>query len=156
VVALTWSAGLLPVLQAAAQGRRPDAVVDAEAPADRWSLLPPEEAFRQGRAPEQARALQQWDPWQDSLWSELEAVRLLASLQAPYARLQAVDDHVHGTMHEHAARMVSAARETGQPVWFDPELPGRLHGHPLKVLEALDWAVRAVRRSQGTSGLDAC
>lgn len=126
VIALSWSAGLLPVLRAAAEGDRPDALVDAEGPADRWSLVPPE-----------GNELSTRDPWDDRLWRGLEPVALIGALERPYARLQAEIDHVHGPMTEHARRMLAAAGRAGLPVHDPGLLAGRLHGHPAAVLEAL-------------------
>ncbi|MCA9711635.1 MAG: hypothetical protein KDK70_37715, partial [Myxococcales bacterium] len=128
VVALTWSAGVLPVLGAIAMGEPPDALVDAEAPADRWSLVPPE-----------GNELSTLDPWLDASWAGMEPVSYLGDLSIPYARLQAQEDHVHGPMAEHARRMVAAARRAGVPVFDSGVLEGRLHGHPAAVLEALVW-----------------
>ncbi len=129
VIALSWSAGLVPVLRAAAEGFAPDAVVDAEAPADRWSLVHPG-----GKGPVGL------DPWVDADWEGLEAVRLLPSLGRPYARLQAADDHVHRRMTVHAERMVAAARDAGLTTRPLRIVPGRLHRHPDEVLDALEWA----------------
>ena len=134
VVALTWSAGILPVLRAAAAGDRPDALVDAEAPSDRWALFHP-----RGKGP---RGLDRWD---DDVWEGLEAVPLLPRLRRPYARLQAAHDHVHGAMTIHARRMVIAARSSGVPVREPVIGPGRLHDHPAEVLDALEWAVGHAR-----------
>lgn len=129
VLAVSWSAGLLPVLRAAARGERPDALVDGEGPADRWSLVPPE-----------GNELSDRDPWRDALWAGLEPVALISTLDVPYARLQAELDHVHGAMHEHARRLVAAARAAGLAVHDAGVLPGRLHGNPGALLEALAWA----------------
>lgn len=135
VVALSYSAGVLPVLRAAAAGVRPDALVDAEAPADRWSLVPP-----------YGNDLSALDCWDDAAWAGIEPVRLLPSLGAPYARLQAELDHVHGPMPEHARRMIEAARRAGLTVRDPAPLAGHLHGHPVELFEALTWAVRAMDR----------
>lgn len=133
VIALSWSAGLLPVLRAAAEGHRPDALVDAEGPADRWSLVPPE-----------GNELSARDPWDDRLWGGLEPVALIGALDRPYARLQAEIDHVHGAMTEHGRRILAAARASGLPVYDPGVLAGRLHGHPAEVHDALRWALEMV------------
>jgi len=134
VVALTWSAGVLVALRAAAAGHRPEALVDAEAPSDRWALFHP-----RGKGP---RGLDRWD---DEVWESLEAADLLPLLRRPYARLQAAHDHVHGAMTLHAERMVAAARSGGVAV-REPRIgPGRLHQHPHEVLDALEWAVGHAR-----------
>jgi hypothetical protein len=131
VVALSWSAGVLPVLRAATEGERPDALVDGEGPADRWSMVPP----RGPKAIEMGRR----DPWNDQTWTNLEPARLLASLSRPYARLQAEQDHLHGPMSLHAERMWAAAEAADLQVWPPSLLTGHLHGHPSEVLEALNW-----------------
>jgi hypothetical protein len=131
VVAMSWSAGVLPVLRAAAEGDRPDALVDAEGPADRWSLVPP-------RGPK-AIEMGARDPWNDQAWTDLEPVRLLPKLSRPYARLQAEQDHLHGQMSLHAERMWAAAQAFALPTWPPSILSGHLHGHPSEVLEALNW-----------------
>jgi len=130
VVALTWSASVLVVLRAAAAGDRPDALVDAEAPSDRWALFHP-----RGKGPSGL------DRWKDDDWEGLEAWPLMPELQRPYARLQAAHDHVHGPMTLHAERMVAAARASGVAVREPVIGPGRLHAHPHEALDALDWAV---------------
>lgn len=140
VVALTWSAGLLPVLQAAAAGDRPDALIDGEAPADRWSLVPPE-----------GNELSALDPWDDGRWQGLEPAALIGALGAPYARLQGTRDHVHDAVVEHARRMIAAAQAAGLAVYGLDPVPGLLHGHPLALLEALAW----VRERWGQGGGDA-
>ncbi len=136
VLALTWSSGVIPVLRATAAGARPDALIDAEGPADRWSLVPPE-----------GNELSRRDPWAEALWEGLEPARLLPALGAPYARLQAEQDHVHGPMHEHARRMLAAARGAGLPTLDPGLLPGRLRDHPERALQALTWALAQVQRS---------
>lgn len=133
VVALSFSSGLLPVLRAAAAGARPDAVVDAEAPADRWSLVPPDGGALAGK-----------DPWRDRAWAGLEAVALIPDLGVPYARVQGALDHVHGAMTEHARRLVAAAQRAGLPVLDTGVQAGPLHGSPQITLDALRWAVAAV------------
>lgn len=132
VLALSFSAGILPVLRAAAEGHRPDALIDGEGPADRWSLVPPD-----------GGELAAWDPWDDRRWVGLEAVSLIGQLGVPYARLQGAVDHVHGPMTEHARRLLVAARAAGLPVLDPGVLAGALHGHPQATLEALAWASRA-------------
>ncbi len=130
VVALTWSAGIVPVLLAASAGDRPDALVDAEAPVDRWSLFHP-----RGKGPVDL------DRWQDAHWEGIEAIRLLGDLRRPYARLQGTHDHVHGPMTIHAERMVRRAREVGTPAIETVSIDGRLHEGPDAVLEGIRWAV---------------
>ncbi|MFT4975323.1 MAG: hypothetical protein ACI8S6_001210 [Myxococcota bacterium] len=132
LVALSWSSGVVPVLRAAAAGERPDALVDAEAPADRWSLVPPR--------PSELAAL---DPWDETVWVGLEPQVLLAALQRPYARLQAEQDHVHGRMHHHSERMVAVAEASGQPTRPPALLAGRLHAHPDHTVRVLEWAAEA-------------
>jgi len=129
VVALSWSAGIVPVLAAAARGHRPDALVDAEAPADRWSLVPPRPS-----------ALAGLDPWDDAAWAGWEPVALLPKLGCAYARLQAEQDHVHDRMHEHAHRMTAAAAAAGLEVRAPALLAGRLHAHPEHAVRVLEWA----------------
>ena len=120
IVALTWSAGSLPVLAVAAGGEQPDAVIDGEGPADRWSLVPPG-----------GNELSKRCPWEDAVWEGVEAVRLLPTIGCRYLRLQAELDHQHGAMTAHARRATAAA---GVELSV---LPGRLHGHPEAVLEAI-------------------
>jgi len=129
-VALSWSAGGIPVLRAAWHGDRPDAWVDVEGPVDRWSLVPPG-----------GNELSEWDPWRDATWAMLEPIRMIPRLQRPYARLQATLDHMHGEMTTHAERIVSAAEKAGLPVHTTPHLDGHIHGHPAAVLSALEWAI---------------
>lgn len=120
VLALSWSAGVLPVLRAAALGDRPDALVDAEGPADRWSLVPPG-----------GNELSTLDPWSSAPWQEREPRLLLPELGVPYHRLQGVPDHVHGDCTEHAARMAAAA---GTPLRI---LDGPIHGHGPHLVDIL-------------------
>jgi sirohydrochlorin ferrochelatase len=134
IVALSWSAGIVPVLRAAAEGIRPDALVDGEGPADRWSLAPPPHHL----GPE-ARAMASLDPWDDAAWEGREPLALLPTLGVPYARLQADMDHVHGDMHMHATRMVDAARSAGLVVRPLQITPGRLRSHPHAVMSVLSW-----------------
>jgi len=139
IVALTWSGGIVPVLAAAAQGDRPDAVVDGEGPADRWSLVPPIEA--PDSVGDEMRAL---DPWSDADWRGLESVSLIADLKCPYVRLQGNPDHLHGPMTLHADRVFEAARRAGA-VTRDPfRTDGPIHQHPGDVLEALAWVLGAI------------
>lgn len=129
VVALSWSAGGIPVLRAALLGDRPHAWIDVEGPADRWSLFPPA-----------GNELSIRDPWRDASWRMMEPVRMIQRLKRPYARLQACVDHVHGEMDVHAERMIDAAQTAGLPVHRATHLKGRLHGHPGAVIAALEWA----------------
>ncbi len=135
VVALSWSAGSIPVLRAALRGDRPDAWVDIEGPVDRWSLVPPT-----------GNELSNWDTWRDASWAMLEPMRMIRRLERPYARLQATRDHVHGEMTLHAQRIVSAAQQAGLPVHSTPPLEGYIHGHPAAVLSALEWAIAEASR----------
>ena len=101
IVALSWSSGIIPVLNAISQGIGPDALVDGEGPSDRRSLVPP-------RGPKSIE-MQQRDPWNDALWMGLEAEKMISKFRGPYARLQGEQDHVHGGMTMHANRMWTAA-----------------------------------------------
>ncbi len=134
VIALSWSAGIIPVLRAAAEGQAPDGLVDGEAPVDRWSLHHPKGHGPAGK-----------DPWRDEDWAGIEAVRLVGELGVPYARLQASDDHVHGAMDEHARRIMAAAQAAGGPVRALEILPGRIDAHPARVVDALEWALGNVK-----------
>jgi hypothetical protein len=136
VVALTWSGGLVPVLAAATRGHAPDALVDGEGPVDRWSLIPPP-GFRGSEGSE----LRARDPWDDRAWIDVEPLRLLGHLDAPYARLQGTPDHVHGDLTLHAERIVAAAGALGLPIRPFAPLPSRLHEHPRETLDALHWAL---------------
>jgi hypothetical protein len=120
ILALSWSSGIVPVLQAAARGHRPDALLDAEGPADRFSLQAP----AQHPLP---------SPFADHPWAEIEPVALIGRLGVPYRRLQGDPDHVHGSYTDHARRLVEAA--TG-PVAYDG-LPGPLTEHPHRTLQAI-------------------
>ena len=130
VVGLSWSAGLVPVLRAAAAGHLPDAHIDGEGPADRWSLVPPH-----------GNELARLDPWDDAVWAGWEPLPLLASLSVPYARLQASLDHIHGPDDTHARRLHAAAVRP-RPY---ARLSGRLHAHPLALIEAMRWALQALK-----------
>jgi pimeloyl-ACP methyl ester carboxylesterase len=132
VVALSWSSGIIPVLTCARGGMQADALVDGEGPSDRRSIVPP-------RGPK-AVEMGALDPWRDSNWADLEPARLLRYLQGPYARLQGVEDHVHGDMGRHAQKMWAAAMAAEIPIWPSSRLSGVLHGHPAEVLEAMSWA----------------
>jgi hypothetical protein len=132
VIALSFSAGGIPVLASALRGDRPDAWIDAEGPADRWSLLPP-----------QGNELSSIDPWRDSAWALKEPVRMVPRLGCPYVRLQGTIDHIHGPLTEHARRMVGAAQAAGLQVPPLQLLDGHLHAHPAAVLAAIEWAIEA-------------
>jgi hypothetical protein len=137
VIALTWSGGIVPVLAAAARhGDRPDALVDAEGPVDRWSLVPPLEFEGAQAAPMRAR-----DPWDEARWADVEAIHLIGALAAPYARLQGDPDHVHGSMTLHAERLVAAAADACLRVRDLHALSRPLGAHPGETLDALRWAV---------------
>ena len=130
VIALSWSAGIVPVLRAAAAGVRPDALVDGEGPADRWSIVPPS-----------GNELTRLSPWEDADWAGWEPCALIKQLGTPYARLQAARDHIHDRDLHHAHRLMDAARSAG---WLTRELdvrPGRLHASPHAVAEAIRWAL---------------
>lgn len=127
ILALSWSSGLVPVLQAAARGHRPDALLDVEGPADRFSLQAP------ARWPLPS-------PFSDHPWEELEPVALIGRLRVPYRRLQGDPDHVHGSYTDHARRLLEAA--TG-PVAYDA-LPGPLSEHPQRILQAIVRAIEAL------------
>jgi hypothetical protein len=134
VMALSWSSGLIPVLAACADGMSPDILVDAEGPADRWSLVPPPPS----------NELAGWDSWDDLLWEGLEPISLLEHFKGSYLRLQAQHDHVHGSMVIHAARMRARARSLGLMTSDSEDYSGRLDSHSLANLEALnrifeDW-----------------
>ena len=133
VIALSWSSGVLPVLRAAAEGDAPDALIDGEGPADRWSLVP-----------DSGNELARRDPWDDGWWVNMEPSALLPRLGVPYARLQAERDHVHGEMVEHHRRMLAAAERAGLRTWPSEVLPGQLHGHPQALLDALTWVIEAI------------
>jgi len=135
VVALSWSAGGIPVLRAAMLGDRPDSWVDVEGPADRWSLVPP-----------QGNELSERDLWRDASWAMLEPIRMIRRFERPYARLQATRDHLHGDMILHAERMVAAATSAGLPVHIGLPLEGHVHGHPAAILSAIDWAIAEANR----------
>lgn len=132
VIALSHSAGGIPVLAAAVHGDRPDAWIDVEGPADRWSLVPPG-----------GNELSGVDPWRDSAWAMREPARMLHRLDRPYLRLQATHDHVHGALTEHAVRMVAAAQAAGLAVPPLQLLEGHLHTHPLAVMDGIQWAIEA-------------
>jgi len=134
LVAVSWSGGLLPVLRGTADGIRPDALVDAEGPVDRWSLVPPG-----------GNELSERDPWDDASWAGLEAISLVPTLQVPYARLQAETDHVHGRMSQHALRMHEAVGRAGQPTRPLRLTEGELRDSPMELVEALQWCLRQVR-----------
>lgn len=137
VVILSWSAGVLPVLKAAVAGSPPDALVDAEGPADRWSLRPPP-----GHGPRDPD-LDALDPWSEAHWHGREPVALLPQLGCPYGRLQARPDHVHGDCVVHAERMVDTARRAGLLLSPLEVLPGPLHGHGEALIHALSAAFDA-------------
>ena len=132
VIALSWSAGVVPVLRAAAAGSRPDALVDGEGPADRWSIVPPS-----------GNELAALDPWDEDDWAGWEPRALIKDLGVPYARLQAERDHIHDRDLHHARRLHATAAAAGQPAHPLEVLPGRLHASPQVVLEALQWALTA-------------
>jgi hypothetical protein len=132
VFALSWSSGLLPVLRAAAAGDRPDALLDAEGPSDRFSLVPPPGAG----AP---LTLAARSPFDDAAWVGLEPVGLLGSLGAPYIRLQGSPDHLHGDWSGHAAALLDAAGRAGlqRPALSGPRPLGEL----LALVRALSLSV---------------
>jgi hypothetical protein len=132
---VTWSAGLVPALRAALALADPRLVllVDAEGPADRFSLLPP------GQPDHELAAL---DPWDDAAWAGREAVALVGAFPGRYLRLQAEIDHVHGRMSWHAHRMVAAARR-GALNGGGGLLPGRLDAHGERLLGWIRAALAA-------------
>ena len=132
IVAMSWSSGIVPILRAAAAGARPDALIDGEAPSDRWSLVPP-----------RLNELAELDPWDDLTWAGWEPQPLMASLRCPYARIQADQDHIHGQMHEHSRRMVAAAAASGLPHRPPALLAGRIHAHPSYTIQVMEWAAEA-------------
>lgn len=107
---LSWSGGIVPALRAI--DARVDALIDAEGPADRFSLVPPGVAGHE---------LASRDPWDDGAWLGMEAVALLPAFRGRYTRLQGRPDHVHGADDTHARRLVAAARD-GHLVRFDGPL----------------------------------
>ena len=139
VLALTWSGGIVPVLAAARDGDRPDALLDGEGPVDRWSLVPP--ASMPGSTGDELRTL---DPWRDEDWDGLEAIRLIEHLKCPYVRLQGNPDHLHGSMMLHAERIVAAASRAGVAVGDPVTTEGPLHQHPSEVLAALTRVLEAI------------
>ncbi len=101
---LTWSAGVLPPLLALDR-TDPAFLVDVEAPADRRSLLRPQDL-----APDTAeRTLHETLGGETAL---PEPRRLIRALACPYHRVQADPDHVHGSNLLHAAVMLHAAPGT--------------------------------------------
>jgi len=140
VVALTWSAGLIPVLRGMACGVGPDALVDGEGPVDRWSLRWPAQARAQG--------LDRWDLWDGSTWDGLEAVDLVAKATTPlpYVRLQGTRDHAHGWMTDHAVRLDRACRQSGWKMMGPTlgTLPGSLAAHGAAVVRSINWAAEQV------------
>ena len=134
VIALSWSAGIVPVLRAAAAGDQPDALVDGEGPADRWSIVPPT-----------GNELSALDPWREDDWAGWEPRALIASLGCPYTRLQAERDHIHDRDLHHAHRLGQSAEDAGLPVRALDIQPGRLHASPHALLDALQWALTSSR-----------
>ena len=134
VVALSWSSGVIPVLRACAEGVSPDALIDAEGPADRWSLVPPPPSNELG----------EWDPWNGALWEGLEPLHLLQSFKGPYLRLQGEDDHVHGAMVEHAKRMRRRASELGILSGDQTNSLGRLGSGTAATLASLDGILESI------------
>ena len=130
MIAMSWSAGVVPVLRAAAAGHRPDALVDCEGPADRWSIVPPG-----------GNELADLDPWHEADWAGWEPRAQISALEVPYVRLQAARDHIHDRDLQHAIRLTAAAQAAGHPVRPLSILPGRLHASPDAVVEALRWAL---------------
>lgn len=120
---LSWSGGLVPAARVA--DARVAALVDAEGPVDRFSLVPP------GRPDHE---LADVDPWDDAAWAGREALPMLAAFSGRYLRLQGTDDHVHGAALWHARRAVAAARHGELCL-----VPGRLADHGA----ALAAAIRA-------------
>lgn len=120
---LTWSAGLIPFLRVVEKTQQqPLFLIDTEAPADRFSIVPPLQPKHE---------LLKKDLFDDDAWAGLEAVALLRHLKAPYVRLQAELDHVHGLMHWHARRMVEAAH--GRLNVSGEILSGKISDHADKI-----------------------
>lgn len=109
---LTWSAGVIPALRSGAPAAF---LVDAEGPADRFSLVPP------GQPGHELATARVFD---EAPWAGREAVELIRGWRAPYTRLQGTHDHQHGAMVLHARRMVAAAPDGRLALY-----PGRLHAH---------------------------
>jgi len=124
---LSFSSGILPALRS---GRDLAFLLDGEAPADRWSVLPPQLPS----SPDIGRVAT-WGLDDDDAWAGREPRLLLERIRCPYHRFQAELDHVHGRFDLHARLMVEAARKAGLPQvrlnGGDPGtlLPGRLHAH---------------------------
>lgn len=123
---LSWSSGILPALRA---GRDLAFLLDGEAPADRWSLLPPQLPS----SPDIGR-MAAWSLQEDAPWAGREPLPLLSRIRCPYHRLQAELDHVHGRFDLHARRMVEEARRVLPQALCNGgtdvrPLAGRLHAH---------------------------
>jgi len=124
---LSFSSGILPPLRA---GRPLAFLADGEAPADRYSLLPPAGSGAPCDPRLQACALHD-----EASWQGREPLSLVGALTCPYHRLQAALDHVHGRMRAHAQLMLEEARQGASPrvrcngARALQPLPGRLHSH---------------------------
>jgi len=144
---LSFSAGILPPLH----GERPIAfLLDGEAPADRWTLIPPA-----GSDAPRDPDLGALPLGHDAAWVDREPVTAIGRIRCPYHRLQAEIDHVHGRLDLHARLMVEAARRGGVPRvecngrWDVRPLPGRLSMHGPTIGR---WILDAFGRS-GCDGL---
>ncbi len=141
---LSFSSGILPPLRA---GEPFAFLLDGEAPADRWSLLPPAGAH----APTDP-ALAALPLHQDDAWQGREPAALLAGLACPYHRFQAELDHVHGRLDVHARLMIQAAHAAGLPSVRANGgdelrlLPGRLHAHGKRIER---WIAEAFEEAEG-------
>jgi hypothetical protein len=141
---LSFSSGILPPLRAGA----PIAfLLDGEAPADRFSLRPP-----QGADAPRDDILAGLPTDRDDPWEGREPVALIGKCTCPYHRFQAEYDHVHGRLDTHARIMLESARAAGLPrVRANGAeelalLPGRLHAHGRRIegwiLEAFEELAR--------------
>lgn len=134
---LTWSAGVVPMLRAVLEGGDPPAVaflMDCEGPCDRFSVVPPDKPEHE---------LASADVHDDAPWAGREAIEYIAAFPAPYHRIQAATDHVHGPMVAHARRMVAAARE-GRLNGAGEILSGQLWEHGGEVRAWIGERVRAL------------
>lgn len=110
---VSWSAGVLPALLSGVDAAF---LVDVEGPADRLSLVPPDQPTHPFAAE---------DVHDDRPWVRREAVTLVRGWRRPYLRLQGTDDHQHHACVLHARRMVAAAPDGALvlvrgEVWLDP------------------------------------
>ena len=135
VVAMSWSSGIVPVLAACGEGLLPDAIIDGEGPADRWSLIPPPPS----------NELADRDLWSDRVWQGIEPLDLLVHFSGPYVRIQGAVDHVHGRMIVHGERMRARAESSGLLVPSTDVIPGRLDSYPGMILKELERVMDIVK-----------